>query len=74
MDRTIREATEIKLHPNNMNSEDGFCLSKSWKPPIHSLWDCRKPREHGGKLQSPQGYVDPLSSPSQLTSSPHLVC
>jgi hypothetical protein len=32
MDRIITEATEIKLHPNNMNREVGFCLSKSWKP------------------------------------------
>jgi hypothetical protein len=28
----IMEATEIELYPNNMSKEDGFCLSKSWKP------------------------------------------
>jgi hypothetical protein len=28
---TIREAIEIELHLNSMNSENGFCLSKSWK-------------------------------------------
>lgn len=66
--------TEIELHPNNMNREDGFCLSKSWKPLIHSLWDRRKTPEHDGMQWSPQGYVDTLSSPSLLTSSLALVC
>jgi hypothetical protein len=37
MDRVIREATEIKLHPNNLNREDGFSLSRAWKPLIHDL-------------------------------------
>jgi hypothetical protein len=48
MDRIIREAIEIELHPNSMNREDGFYLSKSWKPLICSLKDCRKPHQHDG--------------------------
>jgi hypothetical protein len=36
MDWIIREATETELH-TNMNTEDGLCLSQSWKPLIHSL-------------------------------------
>jgi hypothetical protein len=37
MDRIVREAIEIELHPYNINREDGFCLSKSWTPLIGSL-------------------------------------
>jgi hypothetical protein len=37
MDRIIREAIEIELNPYNMNKEEGFCLSKSWKPLICTL-------------------------------------
>jgi hypothetical protein len=29
VDYIIREAIEIKLHPNNINTEDGLCLSKA---------------------------------------------
>jgi hypothetical protein len=44
-DRIIKEATETELHLN-MNMEDAFCLSKSWKPLICSLRDCMKPPTH----------------------------
>jgi hypothetical protein len=43
MDHIIRETIEIEFHPNNMNREVGFYLSKSWKPLICSL---KKPPEH----------------------------
>jgi hypothetical protein len=32
MDCIIREAVEIELHPDDINRENGFCLSRSWKP------------------------------------------
>jgi hypothetical protein len=38
MDRIIRKAIEIELHPN-INREDGFSLSRSWKPLIRDLRD-----------------------------------
>jgi hypothetical protein len=37
MDRIVREAIEIELHPYNINREGGSCVSKSWKPLFGSL-------------------------------------
>jgi hypothetical protein len=53
MDRIIREAIEIELHPNNMNREVNFCLSNSWKPLICSL---KKSPEHDARSTRLQGY------------------
>jgi hypothetical protein len=33
MDWMIRQATDIELHPNNMNREDSLCLIQSWETP-----------------------------------------
>jgi hypothetical protein len=37
MDRIVMAVIEIEPHPYNVNTEGGFCLSKSWKPLICSL-------------------------------------
>jgi hypothetical protein len=36
MDRLLREATELNLHPNNINREDGLLL-RTWQPAIQQL-------------------------------------
>jgi hypothetical protein len=37
MDRMIRVAIEVELHPNNMKREDGPRLRRLWKLHIHTL-------------------------------------
>jgi hypothetical protein len=67
MDHIIREAIEIGLHPSDMDWEEGFCLSKSWKPLIYSLKDCKKSPSHGSK----SGFSTGLCT---LPISGHKVC
>jgi hypothetical protein len=56
MDHIVREATEIDLHPNNMNRKNDSGLSKAWKPLIRSLLkDRRKPPSYDGRTAFSNG-------------------
>jgi hypothetical protein len=53
MDRLVKEATEIKLHPDNINREEGFKLSKAWNP-SSSILRHSKTHTHTMKIQRRQ--------------------
>ncbi|XP_033606939.1 uncharacterized protein LOC117282232 [Cryptotermes secundus] len=54
MGRFIRETIEIELHPDSMNREGWFCLSKSWKPLISSL---KNPPGHDARSTRPRRSI-----------------
>jgi excinuclease UvrABC helicase subunit UvrB len=37
MDRIVKEAIEIRLHPNNFNRDGGFNFSRAWQPVTNML-------------------------------------
>jgi len=89
MKRITREATNFELYPDNMKKEEGFSLSKTWKPLTRTLngrkktisrqkWLLVLVRAHYCTLSSPLLYSLLLSySPSVLVfflpSTPFLI-
>lgn len=60
-ERLVMETTETELHPDNMNWEKGFSLSRSWRPLVRILKERKKALYKVNKL-TPACFYRPLIS------------
>jgi hypothetical protein len=49
MDRLVKEAIEICLHPNNFNRDGGFTSSRAWQPVTNMLKQSGEPISKEGQ-------------------------
>jgi hypothetical protein len=52
MERLVKEAIDIWLHPNNFNRDEGFTLSHPWRPVINML------KRSSGELMGKEGQAE----------------